>query len=211
MIIKVKYEDLGIWEESARKETLDFVMESKTLRQKLTFQEQVKMADWVMKDITKEELFSVIFDDPSILEKDGWKLFEKKVKNDEVLVELIGKVVKVGAKVGFVAAKTVAKHPIYTVAFMVLFSKLKNPCWRECLSKFGQGSARKLCRANCESKAIKSVLQKIRASKGQCRRTDRPEKCLAKIARVEQKWQKKLRIVIQKSVKFKTKSAAKSF
>jgi hypothetical protein len=80
------------------------------------------------------------------------------------------------------------------------YKRKKDPCHQKCKDastthKFGEleRSLRyQICRTECSIVAAKDVLRQVTSQKGKCSSTEKPEKCLKSLSKLELKWRRKI-------------------
>ncbi|MCK5601520.1 hypothetical protein KAR91_06625 [Candidatus Pacearchaeota archaeon] len=175
-----------IIEKCCKLSLLEVVSESKVLREKLSFVEHIKMAEWV-RTMTYEESISAVFNNNEPLSEFGIRDFESKFK----------KFLKYGlaAIAGGIAAPIGVSMTIGAGVAMFatyMFRKLTDPCWQNCLRKFGRGPERKVCKYECQVEACRAIIRDVKAQINKCDETKRPLACEKKLNKEYIKWSKKL-------------------
>jgi len=179
--------DRQLVEWSCKRALYDAVTQSKTIHEKLSFEEQVKMVEWIGA-MTYEESVSAVFYNSEPLNEIGIRQFESKFKAfiKYGLAAIAGGVLAKGPLGRMVKGPAVAMFAYY------LFRKMTDPCWQVCLKRFGQSKERKVCRYECQVKAAKNIIRDIRGEMNRCGDSRNPIKCEKKLNKLLVKWSKKL-------------------
>ena len=204
--VKINRKILG---ECCREVLFKAAVESKSLRESTSFMEQFKVCKKVseMNDI---EAICMVFNEGKILSEDKIKGLENKKIRTALKYGLAA------TAGGYLAARKVpiGKHAILKTLgsaavgalLLYMFRTATDPCARECIKKFA-GSPKKVrvCKRECEVKAIKKIIANINSQKSQCKGTAKPEKCERKLNAQLIKWKKKLQSKIIELSKAKEK------
>jgi hypothetical protein len=166
---------------------MNMVSDNDLIRERLEFTEHVDMLKWVS-ELDYETSVSIVFNNAVMLDEFGIRDFEGKFR----------KFLKYGLAAiagGIMASRVMMITPIgLTVGAVTyyLFRKATDPCWQNCLSKFGKSSERKVCKYQCQAKAAKSIVNDVKAQIGKCDGTKNPLGCEKKLNKEYIKWSKKL-------------------
>jgi hypothetical protein len=204
-------------EYAIRKMLFTSVSESKVLREKLSFNDHIKLCEWTTK-LTYENLVLVYLGEnpkSKLTEQDVGKIrdYEGKMKTGlkyglaglaggHVMQRGIpgttfGGIKAVGTKIPGVkgwAQPKMLKAVGAAMLALYLYRKASDPCFRKCLGTgtLGiMGKQHKICKYECAANAAKNVLAQIRSQKSACGRTNNPEKCLKQLAKLEITWAKR--------------------
>jgi len=197
-------------EYAIRKMLFSSISESKILREKLSFDDHIKLCEWTTK-LTYENLILVYLGEnpkSKLNEQDAGKIrdFEGRAKTAMKygFAGLAGGygIKKAAGKIG-VASKLPGATKTIGAAMLAfyIFRKFTDPCFRKCLGTgtLGvMGKKHKLCKYECQINAIKTVLGQLRSQKSVCAKTHNPEKCLRQLSKLEIKWAKKLQETLAK-------------
>ncbi len=172
---------------SCKSAIMDLVSNSGHIREQLDFNEHVNMLKWVS-ELDYQTSVSVVFNNAVILDEFGIRDFESKFR----------KFIKYGLAAiagGIMASRMLMITPVgLTVGAVTyyLFRKATDPCWQNCLSKFGKRLERKVCKFECQSRAAKSIVNDVKAQISKCNGTKNPLACEKKLNKEYTKWSKKL-------------------
>jgi len=157
---------------------LDSVMDSPTLRKKLSFVEHVNLCNYINENLGYEEGVNIVFEL-------GVRDYESR----------FGALLKTGAAsvVGGIAAHKLGLGKVGKIAgfglgalLMYQFRKVTDPCWQACLK---QPSAQKsICKYTCYIAGCNSVIRDILNQRGKCSQTKDPIKCTKGLNKALIKW-----------------------
>jgi hypothetical protein len=151
---------------------LNAVVESKSMKENLTFLEQLDLCNHIL-EMKLDEM------KPLFLEEDI-RAFQSKMSKflKYGLAGLAGMYLGVGMTFGMVA--------------IFLFRKQADPCWRRCLDKFGRPQERDLCKYDCLVDAANMVVQELRKEISRCNDMPDPVGCQKKLQSEYIKWAQRL-------------------
>lgn len=175
--------DKNLMEECIQEVLLDIVMDSKHIREQLLFNEHVAMCSWI-KELEYNDIVPVIHE-LGITDFEG--KFSKFLKYG--MAALAGGGTAIVAGVSFLSllgAPAVGAFALY------LFRKASDPCNKKCMSLTSPRAEKKICKLDCQIRAIKAILRDIQAQHGKCNKTKNPKACERSLTVQEIKWEKKL-------------------
>jgi len=153
------------------------VMESVSLRNKLSFVEQVNLCEYIDK-ISYEESVELVFEL-------GVRDYESK----------FGRLLKVGLAAvagGFAAARFGTKKVAgFGLGALLgyMFKKATDPCWQACRKQ--PSDIKNICKYICYMKGCESIMSDIKNQIGKCDDTVNPLKCEKQLNKTFSKWQEK--------------------
>jgi len=179
--------DRNILKEFCRNHLVNIVINSTYIKESISFKEQVGLCDNIM-NMSYDELVSYTFNEGEILNEIGIRDFETKFKKflKFSLAILAGGGALVSGPLGWIAAPTVAAMTYY------LYRKVSDPCWQQCIKKFGRPVQRKVCKYECQRNSAKRIVSHIRSEMSKCKSTPDPLKCQRALQKEYIKWAKKL-------------------
>jgi len=208
--------DRKLLKEVCREYIIRSVVNSKKLREKISFSEQVSLIEFV-KSLSYKDVVSLI-------EYDGMKITSEQIRDFESKTKralkygtaaaiggsvagarggykelkkpvaklgkkgpsLIGKVVKVP----FQSLSKGLKGASIAVALMYLYRKISDPCVRKAIRN-PNGIGRRLTKHQCQAEAAKRVIDSIKSEIPKCNDTKNPEKCVRKLEDIMNVWKKR--------------------
>jgi hypothetical protein len=158
--------------EELRERILHATIESKTLKEKLTFKEHLDLCEHVL-DMTQQEIQNEFLTEEIRELQGGWDKFKSY---------------SVDALIGLIFKQNIAS----SLVMSFIFRKVMDPCWRKCLPKFGRPTQRKLCKYECVVDAARTVVAELRGGLSKCNSMPDPVQCQRKLQGEYIKWAKKL-------------------
>ena len=152
----------------------DIALESKVLKDKLTFKEHVSLCDQIKK-LTYEEVIT-------LLVTEDLRAFESK----------FGKFLKysiaaiAGGVTGGIGGPPVAMFVLY------LYRKATDTCERSCYTKLPLSKQRKICKYECQLAAAKRIAGELRSQISRCSAQQYATKCEKKLEGEQIKWEKRV-------------------
>ena len=155
---------------------LESVIESKTLREKLSFKEHVDLCNHV-NTLSKNEC-------DELISELGVPEFQSKFKNalKYGLAAIAGGIIA-PAGISIVLGATVGMFTRY------LFRKASDPCWQACVKQ--NADHKNICKYVCYINGCDSVIRDISNQMGKCSRTKNPERCRTRLEKQKLTWMKK--------------------
>ena len=174
--------DKKLLTEAGREYILEATVNSKILKDKLTFKEQVLLCNQV-KNLKYEEVISLLVTE-DIRSFEG--KFSKFLKYS------------VAAIAGGVFGGFTAGAPPVAMFALYLYRKLTDTCERSCLAKIPFSSKRKICKYECQLAAAKKMANEIRSNISKCSQFTYANKCEKKLQGEYIKWAKRVQMLIVK-------------
>lgn len=162
----------------------DMVINSKTLKDKLTFKEHVMLCDQVKK-LTYEEVVT-------LLVTEDIRAFESKFSKF-----LKYSIAAIAGLSGGLFGPPVAMFVLY------LYRKATDTCERSCFTKMPLSTQRKICRYECQLNAAKKLEREIRSQISKCSQMSKPDKCEKSLQKEYIKWAKRVQVLTIKLSKAK--------
>jgi len=155
---------------------LESVIGSQSLRDKLTFKEQLKLLNHV-DTLSQTEC-------KALVQELGIPEFQSKFKN----------ALKYGAAAiagGIVAPAGVSIVMGATLGMLIryIFRKTTDPCWKACITK--NIEHKQICKHTCHMAGCDSVIKDISNQIGKCGKTKNPKRCRKSLELQRLKWAKK--------------------
>jgi hypothetical protein len=176
----ISQNDRQILTEVGREYLLDIAMESKTIKEKISFIEHVKLCSQI-KELTYEEVIALTI-------TEDIRDFEGK----------FGKFLKYSmAAIAGMVFGGVTGPPI-TMFILYLYRKATDTCVRSCFNKLPLTSARKICKYQCQVDAAKRITREIRSEVSKCSQFEKAERCEKKLQGQYIKWAKRTQQLIVK-------------
>jgi len=174
---------------------LESVIESKSLREKLTFKEQLDLMNHV-DTLSQNEC-------KELVQELGIPEFQSKFKN----------AIKYGAAAiagGVVAPAGVSIVMGATLGMLIryIFRKTTDPCWKACVTK--NIEHKQICKYSCHIKGCESVIKDISNQIGKCGRTKNPKRCRKSLENQRMRWLKKKETSIERLHKAQDKYVKKT-
>ena len=167
---------------TGKKYLLDIAINSKTLKQNLTFKEHIALCEEIM-DLDYEGVATFFSEDVREFEGKFSKFLKYGLAG--VAGAFLGLKTK-GLKVGLMHAPPLAMFVLY------LFRKASDPCERACYSKWPMTTERSICKTECRVKAARDITHDLKSEIAKCRQFVNPEKCEKRLMKEYHKWAKKL-------------------
>ncbi len=127
----------------------------------------------------------------------------EKIRSHESRFKVLVKYGLAGLAGGIVSTKirggssvaTVFSGPIWWVLYY-LYRKYSDVCYRQCKqnSLANEPKGFKICRLNCARNSAKQIMSKIKADISKCDSSYKPSRCIRKLKKAHEKWQKKYEI-----------------
>jgi len=203
--------DRKLLKEVCKEYILRSVVNSKKLREKISFSEQVSLIEFV-KSLPYKDLVSLIEYDGMKITNEQIRDFESKTKKAlkygtaaaiggsiggakggyKALKKPATKLGQIGkiAKVPFQALRKGLKGATIAVALMYLYRKISDPCVRKAIRN-PDGVGRRLTKHQCQAEAAKRVIDSIKSEIPKCNDTKNPEKCIRKLEDIMSVWKKR--------------------
>lgn len=158
--------------EELREKMLFATIESKSLKEKLTFKEHLDLCEHIL-EMTNEDIQNEFLSEEIRELQGGWEKF-KSYSFD--------------ALIGLIFKQSIAS----SVVISFIFRKAMDPCWRKCLPKFGRPTQRRLCKYECIVDSARTVVAELRGTLSKCNSMPDPVQCQRKLQGEYVKWAKKL-------------------
>ena len=167
--------DKQLLTEAGREYILDITLDSRYLKEQLTFKDHVLLCDQVKK-LTYEEVIALTITE-DIRDFEG--KFGKFLKYSIAAIA--------GAKfMGLGMGPPLAMFVLY------LYRKLTDTCIRSCFRKFPLSKQRKICKLECQLEAAKKMERDIRSEISKCSQFQYADKCEKKLQKEYIKWAKRV-------------------
>jgi hypothetical protein len=172
--------------------------------------EDIKLfREWI-KGLNYEQTLSVLFEQNYKPNTQGIRDLENKW----LVLQGIGLATALGASVA--GTKNVFRNPNKSIAYHGIsilalvysllyykYKKLKDPCYKKCKGVVGpkrwyQSKNPEMypeyykCSHKCALEAASVILRDIKSQKSKCQNTEKPEKCLERLNKLDLKWTKKI-------------------
>jgi hypothetical protein len=171
--------DRRILTEVGREYILYLTMESKYLKENISFKEHVILCGQV-KRLTYEEVITLTITEDIRAFESGFGKFLKY------------SIAAVAGLMGGIGGPPVAMFILY------LYRKATDTCERSCYRKLPLSKERKLCKYNCQLAAAKRITNQIKSEISKCSNFSHPEKCEKKLQGEYIKWAKRVQELIYK-------------
>jgi hypothetical protein len=168
--------DRTILKEVGRQYLLDIALDSKLLKEKLTFKEHIKICDMVA-NLTYEEVISLTITESV---RDFENKFPRFLKYS------------IAAIAGAKWMKGIVKGPATAMFVLYIFRKLTDTCNLVCIKKFPLSSEKKICKAECRVMGAKKIVDDLRREIVKCSQFEYADKCEKKLQVEFIKWSKRL-------------------
>jgi hypothetical protein len=178
----ITQEDRNFLRDAGREYIFDIALDSKYLKENLTFKEHIELCNAVS-NLTYEEVISLTI-------TESIKDFENKFKT--FLKYSFAAIAGMASGAGFFAGPPIAMFILY------IFRKLTDTCSRSCMAKIPLSTARKICRYECQVNAAKNVVNDLRSQIAKCSATANADKCEKSLRKEYIKWSKRLQQQIVK-------------
>ena len=175
--------DRDILKEVGRKYLLDIALDSKIIKEQLTFKEHVNFCKFVM-NLTYEEVITLVITEDI---KDFESKFKKFLKYS--FAAIAGLTLAVSGPIGWAAG---AAAPPIAMFVLYIFRKLTDTCSRACLTKFPMSTDRKICRYRCQVDACRRIVSDLRSEMTKCGQFANPDKCEKGLRKEYIKWSRRL-------------------
>jgi len=171
--------DRKLLELSCKASLVDTIYNSRYINEHTTPDTRYDMIEWV-KGLSYEETVGIIHEY-------GVRDFEAKFKKflKYGLAGIAGGIVVSGG-----VAATLVGGPALGAVAMYMFRKATDPCEQKCFRGV-KGVDKKICKLQCQARAIAIILKDIKAERGKCDKTEKPEKCHRGLNLLRMKWEKK--------------------
>lgn len=165
--------------EICKKVLLFSVMESPTLRKKLSFIEHAKLYNYVKEELTYEEGVEIVFEI-------GVRDYESSISSalKYGLAAVVGGVLAKGK-----GLKRIVMGATIGMVLNYLFRKHTDPCWQACYKQ--HPDKKEMCKYNCYIAGCDSVIRDIKAQRTRCNQTANPIKCEKGLNKALLKWQQR--------------------
>lgn len=170
--------DKIILTEVGREVISDIVINSKILKEKLSFTEHVDLYYQVEKLNYEQIIFLLI--------SENVRDFEGK----------FGKFLKYS--VAAIAGGMYLGAPAVSMLVLYLYRKLTDTCERECIKKIPLSSQKKVCKFQCQLNIAKKLEVKLRSEISKCSTMSDPDKCEKKLKGEYIKWAKRVQLLTVK-------------
>jgi hypothetical protein len=176
----INQEDRIFLRDAGREYLLDIALDSKVLKNKLTFKEHVELCNAVT-NLTYEEVIELTI-------TEGIKEFESKFGKflKYSFAAIAGMAAGLGTAGGAFIGPPIAMFVLY------VFRKLTDTCSRSCLAKIPFSSKRKICRYECQVNACKNIVRDLRSEMSKCSSFANAEKCEKSLRKEYIKWSRRL-------------------
>lgn len=158
---------------------LDLTMESKYLKENISFQDHLMLCDKVV-NLEYEEVVRLIFTE-DIRNFEG--KFSKFLKYS--IAAIAGK-------------KFLGIAPPVAMFVLYLYRKATDSCVRACFMKLPLSTERKVCKYTCQLNAARKIANDIRSEIIKCREFQNPKKCEKKLMKEWTKWSKRVQQLLIK-------------
>jgi len=175
-------QDRKILKEVGREYLLDIALDSKLLKNKLTFKEHVKMCDMI-NTLTYKEVISLTITE-SI--RDFESKFSKFLKYS------------MAAIAGMVWGTSLLTAPPVAMFTLYLFRKATDTCNLACIKKFPLSTQKKICKAECKVEGAKRIVNDLRSEVRKCGQFEKSAKCEKSLQKEYIKWSKRLQSLMVK-------------
>lgn len=171
--------DKKLLTEAGRDYIFDIVLESKYLKENISFKEHVLLCNQV-NNLTYEEVISLTI-------TEDIRAFEGK----------FSKFLKysIAAIAGMPLGPT---GPPTAMFILYLYRKLTDTCERSCFRKFPLSKQRKICKYECQLNAARKMANDIRSEIAKCSQFTRVVSCEKKLQKEYIKWAKRVQLLIVK-------------
>jgi len=174
-------QDRKILKEVGREYLLDIALDSKLLKDKLTFKEHVELCDMIS-TLTYKEVISLTITE-SIRDFEG--KFGKFLKYSIAAIA--------GMKwIGLLKGPPVAMFLLY------LFRKATDTCNLACIKKFPLSTEKKICKAECKVEGAKRIVRDLRSEINKCNQFENATKCEKALQKEYIKWSRRLQSLMVK-------------
>jgi len=179
----ITQKDRDILKEIGIKQLLDIVLDSKIIKEQLTFKEHIDFCKFVM-NLTYEEVITLVVTEDI---KDFESKFKKFLKYG--FAAIAGLAIAVSGPVGWAGA---AVAPPLAMFVLYIFRKLTDTCSRSCINKFPMSTERKICRYECQVTATRRIVNDLRSEMTKCGQFANPQACEKKLRKEYVKWSRRL-------------------